>query len=104
MSGKKTLRIVVIVQSLDGSQRRLNIHGRDAWALRELVNAGKRGVTPIETPGPRWSGYVYNLRRMGLDIETVHEGHSGPFPGRHARYVLHSDVRLIEPDQTSEAA
>jgi hypothetical protein len=63
----------------------LRAKGRDAWALLELHRAGKRGVTPIDTPGPRWSGYVYNLRRMGLDIETLHESHDGPFPGTHAR-------------------
>jgi len=70
--------------------------GRDAWALISLVAAGKRGVTPIDTPGPRWSGYVFNLRRMGLIIETIHEAHSGPFPGTHARYVLHSAVSVLE--------
>ena len=47
--------------------------------------AGKCGVTPIDMPGPRWSGYVHNLRRMGLVIETIHESHGGPFPGNHAR-------------------
>lgn len=70
--------------------------GRDAWALLSLHAAGKRGVTPIDTPGPRWSGYVFNLRRMGLVIETVHESHAGPFSGTHARYVLHSHVTIIE--------
>ncbi len=72
--------------------------------MRELVNSGTRGVTPIEVPGPLWSAYVFKLRRMGLDFETVHEGRSGTFPGRHARYVLHGAVYLIEADQTSEAA
>jgi hypothetical protein len=69
--------------------------GRDAWALLELEReAGKRGCTPITTPGPRWSAYVFNLRGMGLIIETIHESHDGPFPGTHARYVLHSpDLR-----------
>ncbi len=45
--------------------------GRDAWALLELVKAGQRGCTPIDCPGPRWSGYVFNLKRQhGLAIET----------------------------------
>ncbi len=36
--------------------------GREAWALGELVKAGERGCTPIDTPGPRWSDYVFKLR------------------------------------------
>jgi hypothetical protein len=76
--------------------RMLEATGRDAWALSQLQSAGARGVTPIDTPAPRWSGYVFNLRRMGLLIETVHEGHGGPFPGTHARYVLHSEIEILE--------
>lgn len=70
--------------------------GRDAWALGALEAAGERGVTPITTPGPRWSGYVFNLRRMGVAIETVHESHGGPFAGSHARYVLRSLISIAE--------
>lgn len=70
--------------------------GRDAWALRELIRMGERGCTPIDNPGPRWSAYVYNLRReLGLDIETVHESHRGDFPGSHARYILRSRVEVL---------
>ena len=68
--------------------------GRDEWALRQLMAAGGQGCTPIENPAPRWSAYIHDLRHEhGLDIETVPERHGGPFPGTHARYVLHSDVR-----------
>lgn len=70
--------------------------GRDAWALKNLMNAGKRGCTPIDHPGPRWSHYVWKLRGMGFIVETVHEDHGGPFAGTHARYVLRSDVAIIE--------
>lgn len=70
--------------------------GRDAWALQNLITAGKRGCTPIDHPGPRWSHYVFKLRRMGFVIETIHEDHGGPFAGTHARYVLHSDVSILE--------
>ncbi|MCC0035340.1 MAG: hypothetical protein H6887_08785 [Hoeflea sp.] len=70
--------------------------GRDAWALLELEREGERGCTPITTPGPRWSAYVFNLRGMGLIIETIHESHEGPFPGTHARYVLHSPISILE--------
>lgn len=73
--------------------------GRDAWAVQALSCAGSKGVTPIDTPGPRWSGYVFNLRRAGLNIETIHEKHGPPFAGTHARYVLHDRVQVerLEP-------
>jgi hypothetical protein len=61
-----------------------------------LKRQGERGCTPITTPGPRWSAYVFNLRGMGLIIETIHESHEGPFPGTHARYVLHSPISILE--------
>ena len=66
--------------------------GRTRWALECLMLAGAKGCTPITTPGPRWSDYVFKLRGMGVHIETVHEGHGGAFPGHHARYVLRSEV------------
>jgi hypothetical protein len=79
--------------------------GRDAWALSELVAAGERGCTPIDNPGPRWSGYVFNLRRgHGLVIETVHEPHRGAFPGTHARYVLRSPVEILQRSDDAERA
>lgn len=74
----------------------LRVNGRNAWALLELHKAGERGCTPITTPGPRWSGYVFNLRCMGLAIETIHESHGGPFTGSHARYVLRSRISILE--------
>ena len=70
--------------------------GRDAWALMALKDAGERGVTSIENPAPRWSGYIHNLRRAGIPIETVHEKHGGPYPGTHARYVLRAASFTIE--------
>jgi len=54
------------------------------------------GCTPIDHPGPRWSGYKFNLKELGLEIETIHENHKGPFPGAHARYVLRSKVTRLE--------
>lgn len=70
--------------------------GRDAWALSELIAAGAEGCTPITNPGPRWSGYVLKLRKRGVDIETVHERHDGPYAGTHARYRLKSNLDVIE--------
>ncbi|SFL39609.1 winged helix domain-containing protein [Shimia haliotis] len=72
------------------------VSGRDRWALEALIAAGSFGCTPIDTPGPRWSGYVHNLRKLGVPIETVTEAHSGPFSGTHARYVLKASVRRSE--------
>lgn len=83
----------------NGRPVRFTLKGREAWALSRLIEAGQKGVTPVSEPtGPRWSAYVFNLRHRGFDIETRHERHGGPFPGTHARYVLHDDVRPLGPD------
>ena len=74
----------------------VEVHGRLEWALLQLAEAGARGCTPIDNPAPRWSGYVHALRERGVDIETVTERHSGPFPGNHARYILHGIVLRME--------
>lgn len=80
-------------------------HGRDAWALLNFIAKGDAGITPIDTPAPRWSAYVFNLRKLGLEIETVHEAHTGAFPGTHARYVLRSQVQVLSgPEQQSAVA
>lgn len=80
------------VVSSHGDVQHHLISGRDRWALEELMKAGTRGCTPIDNPAPRWSGYVHNLRTLGVDIETIHERHEGPFAGTHGRYVLRSRV------------
>lgn len=63
-------------------------NGRDAWALEKLSEAGPKGCTQIEQPAPRWSAYGFNLRGLGVPIETLHEPHGGEFSGTHGRYVL----------------
>lgn len=73
----------------------VQVSGRDRWALECLLGAGNKGCTPIDHPGPRWSGYVFNLRELGISIETMTEAHAGPFKGTHARYVLQSVVTPI---------
>lgn len=75
----------------------LRFVGREAWALQQLYRAGERGVTPITHPAPRWSGYVRELRLAGVQIETIREPHGGQFPGSHGRYVLRSQVEILEP-------
>lgn len=69
--------------------------GRAAFALDRLMVAGDRGLTPITDPAPRWSDYVFKLRRAGVVVETIDEEHFGPYAGTHARYVLRSPVEVI---------
>lgn len=86
------LRLIARIEPDGGAHE---VVGRDAWALQNLLRAGERGCTPIETPGPRWSHYVFKLRRAGFIIETIDEDHGGPFAGTHARYVLRSQVTIL---------
>jgi hypothetical protein len=95
-----TLMVVFRIMP-DGATHRLT--GRVAWAFLHLLEAGRRGCTPIDQPGPRWSAYVHLLRReYGLAIETRHEPHKGPFPGTHARYILQSAVEVISKSEDAE--
>lgn len=88
-------RLIVTARILPNGHA-VKVIGRDAWALRNLVAAGPRGCTPIEHPGPRWSHYVFKLRRAGFVIETIEEKHAGQFAGTHARYVLRSSVEIVD--------
>jgi hypothetical protein len=88
------LSCTAIMTNPDGTERRVPVIGREAWALLELIEHGTEGCTPITTPGPRWSHYVWLLRSDGIVVETEHEDHAGPFSGTHARYRLKSQVRL----------
>ncbi|WP_245316325.1 winged helix domain-containing protein [Mesorhizobium wenxiniae] len=78
----------------DGQPMRLE--GRVAWAMKKLIDAGAGGCTPITHPGPRWSDYVFKARALGFVIETEHESHGGQFPGHHGKYILHSEVSVLE--------
>jgi hypothetical protein len=82
------------VRTTDGSTFVILVSGRLRWALDQLRKAGTTGCTPIHNPAPRWSAYIFDLRGMGVEIETVTETHEGDFPGHHARYVLRSGVSL----------
>jgi hypothetical protein len=79
----------------DGSETKVTMQGRVRWALECLIAAGPKGCTPIDHPGPRWSAYTFDIRALGVNIETVTEPHGGPFKGTHARYVLKSRVRPV---------
>ena len=88
----------IVTVRIEANGTTVTLTGRDAWAMQQLLAAREKGCTPIDNPAPRWSGYVFNLRQMGFDIETVHEPHKGPFPGTHARYILRSHITLCEKE------
>jgi hypothetical protein len=94
----RSVALTIRVRIGDAHGAVVTVRGREAWALRMLMAAGEQGCTPIDHPGPRWSGYVHDLRKFGIAIETVREPHGAPFAGEHARYVLRSPVFVV--DQT----
>jgi len=77
MSRHASFRVWVRVEP-DGPT--LTLIGRDAWALQKLIEAGDAGVTPLDTPGPRWSGYVHKLRRAGLVLRQSMKAMAVRFP------------------------
>ena len=85
----------------DGSVQILELAGREEWALSYLLAAGSHGCTPITHPGPRWSDYVFKLRRRGIDIATITEPHGGDFPGHHASYILRSKINPLSDLQVA---
>ncbi len=89
------LRCITIELDTEHGPHQMTFEGREAWALGQLITVGEQGVAPIHRPAPRWSHYVHMLRKAGLDIETIHEPHGGPFSGHHGRYVLRSQVKLL---------
>jgi hypothetical protein len=88
--------ILIIKAQIGKTGPVVTARGRDAWALLELKAANDNGCTPIDHPGPRWSGYVHKLRKAGIVIETIREMHDGPFASQHARYVLRSLITILE--------
>jgi len=81
---------------IDDSPLIVTVKGREAWTLDHLMQAGDNGITPIERPAPRWSEYVRGLREKTVKIETIPEKHKGPYSGTHGRYVLRSDIEVVE--------
>jgi hypothetical protein len=76
------------VTLLSGQPRTFKLDGRLGWTLATLAKAGTKGVATVERPAPRWSAYVHDLRKLGIQIETELEPHEGNYPGKHARYRL----------------
>ncbi|SEN57591.1 hypothetical protein SAMN05216227_101775 [Pseudorhodobacter antarcticus] len=72
----------------------LQLKGRLAWTLCELVKAGEAGITPQHNPAPRVSHYVMTLRRKGIAIDTDMQLHGGAFPGEHGVYGLKGAVTI----------
>lgn len=91
-------KVTRLVARVDERDQPTIFHGRVAWAVNELIEAGPTGCTPITHPGPRWSDYIMKARRQGVNIETRHEGHKGAYQGHHGRYILRSVVEVIEKD------
>jgi hypothetical protein len=69
--------------------------GREAQTLALLLDVGDDGLTSGEAPGGwarRTAAYVHNLKKAGLDIETLREVLSrDTWVGR---YVLRTPVRV----------
>ncbi|MDG2571244.1 hypothetical protein P7L87_27195 [Vibrio parahaemolyticus] len=101
---KPSRRNPTIVLDVKVGEQALILNGREAWAMKELIASGEKGVTPIDNPAPRWSHYIFKLRGYGVTIETINEPHGGPFSGTHARYVLRSPVTIIRDKRVGEAA
>lgn len=85
--------------TLSEQSRTFEFKGRLGWAMTQLAEAGPRGVTAITRPAPRWSGYVFDLREIGVPIKTIMEPHEGRYPGQHARYVLTCDAKVQRLDR-----
>ena len=93
--------VVELQATVDGGPER-KVIGRFAWALLRLIEAGEKGCTPINQPAPRWSNYIFRLRRQGVAIETITEKHAGAYAGTHARYVLRSLVEVSKVVRAEE--
>jgi len=86
---------VFTVTNPNGNTFKLTLRGRNRWAMLRLIEAGKAGCTPIKQPAPRWSGYIHNLREMGVEIKTEIERHGGAFAGNHGVYILLAEAAIV---------
>ena len=72
--------------------------GRPAWAADGLLKNGDKGLRTIDYPATQLPFYIFQFRKAGIIIKTIMEKHGGPFAGRHARYVLESNLEKVRPD------
>ncbi|EGF92905.1 hypothetical protein ABI_13430 [Asticcacaulis biprosthecium C19] len=72
--------------------------GREAQTLAHLIEAGPAGDTSLGFSRAKWarrtSGYVFDLRKLGFDIQTHME--QVEVDTRVARYVLAVDFDVLE--------
>jgi Helix-turn-helix domain len=80
-----------------GPAGRFSVTGQTARALQALVAADKGGVTALEvsTWALRLGAYVFELRKLGLSIETIREKHN-ELGDWHGRYILQTPVQILE--------
>ncbi|TIP06634.1 MAG: hypothetical protein E5X72_00010 [Mesorhizobium sp.] len=89
---KSTIKV-----KIEPDGRTVKLDNRAAWMMKQLIAAGKRGVTTLELPtGVRVAHYVYLLRREGFSISMERETHGGAFPGVHGKYRLENEVSILE--------
>lgn len=74
----------------------ITVSGRKRWTLEMLIEAKSKGLSSTECGAPRLSAYIYDIRGLGVHIETTNERHGGSFKGYHARYCLKSLVESAE--------
>lgn len=75
-----------------------NVTGRQGQTLCCLVKAGNAGITAAEVSSwaLRLASYVFKLRlEHGINITTCNEPNAGGI-GTHARYILSSQIKIIE--------
>ena len=85
MSAK--LHFIATIHQASGDHN-IKVVGRAGWGLLHLINSGPNGLTTLARPAPRWSDYIFKLRRAGFAVSTAEEGHDGTFAGHHGRYTL----------------
>lgn len=89
----------IVARIAGGTTIRCN--GREALTLLTLVDRGDKGVSGVDFPGGpayRLGAYVFDLRGMGVGIETGSESHG---IGTHARYKLTTPVEIVAVDYGS---
>ena len=77
--------------------------GREAMTLLTLIERGESGVSGVDFPGGpayRLSGYIFDLRKMGVGIETQSEDHN---VGSHGRYKLVTPTAVVSIDHGQAA-
>lgn len=88
-------RIRFAIKSAPDDEGEHTASGKTAKVVRLLLQRGAQGLTQHDTYPwhTRLAATVENLRKRGLNIQTLMEPHSD---GRHARYVLLDTILIIE--------